>query len=177
MNKRPEINPDQSKLFILPPQQGDVRTQGVQNWQDAESNPVYGPEGSYVDVHSRSALLVEALGALSARNQRAGFGSAVALPPHDKKIHGNYGRHTDKVVAGAQRNHDLFEEEAKRKFWQASGIPDLQKSGLISKEDAKELGKVFWRDFIGEFGGVKNASNRRRGYQEILKKQQKQIKK
>lgn len=177
MNKQPEINPDQSKLFILPPQQGDARNQKVQNWQDAESNPVYGPEGSYVDVHSRSALLVEALGALSARNQRAGFGSAVALPPHDRKIHGNYGRHTNKVVAGAQRNHDLFEKEAKRKFWQASGIPALQKSGLISKADADQHSIVVWRKFYSEFGGVDSAAKRRNKYQTRLKKQQKQIRK
>lgn len=173
MGKRHEHNPDQSVLFQLPAAGHDVR-EGLKTWHDQPTPVTYGPEGSYVDVSARAVHLKEALGALSARNQRSGFGDAVHLPPHDSEIWGRYRSQTPRVAEGAQANETVFLDKAKREFWRSTGIAALKDTGLANEEQARAHGRTVWREFYGQFGGsgedIAKARNRQK------RKHEKQIK-
>lgn len=160
-----ELDPDQSPLFEASLTPGG----NLETWKDVQPVPepvsiqtVLGPEGSYVDISDRAELLESSLRAIGKANQRVGLADAAEVPPHRAGIWGRYTRQTDRVLEGANRNREAFQDDAKRKFWEATGLAAMQGAGLINKETRDALGRTMWRDFSQQYGGVGQLVAKRR---------------
>ena len=137
------------------------REQGnLQDSSDTSHSVTIGPEGSYVNIGKRAALIESSLTALGKRNQRLGFDVASHTKPYSSPIWGRYEEITPIVIEGAQRNVYNFLDVAKRDFWSATGFAALRGQGVISSAEIDARGSKMWRDFTHKYGDPKVRSQR-----------------
>jgi hypothetical protein len=140
---------------------------------DEPYTTTYGPEGSYIEVGKRSALLESSLLALGKRNQRLGFDVASRTKPYSGPIWGRYEEITPIVIEGAQRNVYDFLDVAKKDFWAATGFAALRKlgstEGLMKSDEIDARGRKMWRDFTHKYGDPQ-VRTQRDNYRKQLKK-------
>lgn len=132
----------------------------------------YGPPGSYVNIHQRAIHLTAALTAFGFRNQRLGFDEASNDPEYKEPIWRRYGNKLGFVQAGADRNLDRYQQDAKVSFWKATGYGPLRRLGTYSVRACNAQSRKMWREFYDDF----NAPNKReaRGeYKKLLKRSMK----
>lgn len=130
----------------------------------------YGPEGSYISVKDRALLLIDALDSISQRNIRDGFSQAPYREPYDAPIWARYRESTQQVIDGASRNRNMYQEQLRRSFWQATGFSALRGSGLIRERQINPTAQRMWRDFNESYGHP-NKLKARNKYKKILHEQ------
>ena len=166
--KTHEINPAQGTIFDYNqmPEHDIPQITPSERVPEAVPEPprpvetVYGPPGSYTDVYERANGLVAAVNAQAQANKRDGFGVAANTREHAGDIYGRYQWGTEAVKDGAEVNAREFSQEAKRKFWHASGYAALKGAGLDEQITAKGVDKRAAKDFR-EFMSIYATPNNR----------------
>lgn len=176
---RHEVDPErQAQIFSISGEEIDPNpvipeiTTPIEGYKTAgrQIPTTYGKEGSYVDLAERGKNLIGALKAFSESNERAGFDVASNNQPHSSPIWGRYQRETPKVQEGAARNQEAFIEEAKQKFWKATGYSALRRAGLQTKYQTDSNGRKMWRDFSAEYSHTGPVARKRQKYIKKLEK-------
>lgn len=134
------------------------------NKQSMRLETIHGKQGSYVKLADRAEHLINALENLGQAHQREGLNDAVDVKPHSKELWGTFKRNTPRVVDGAQRNQQEFEMNVKREFYKSTGLYALKRAAIVHRPTHDAIGRIFWRGFQSDFGGVGkdvvNARNR-----------------
>ncbi len=124
----------------------------------------FGHEGSFVDVSTRAQLLVNALGAISARNSRQGISLAAYTPEYSAPIWSRYASATQVVLDGASRNRDQFHHDLRTSFWQATGFAAMRKWTDLKKVmppgQINPRAQKMWDDFNFKYGSPKRRTER-----------------
>lgn len=176
MPKKPEINPHQGELFA---QTSSEAINPIPSFPEDPKDkllgqpeiPVsYGPIGSFIDLSDRANLLLGALSALGKSNQRGGFDTASNTRQHSGPIWGRYRSGTPRVQEGAERNRQAFQEEAKKKFWQATGYIGLRAAKTVPPNEIDAGGRLLWRKFNATYAGTGESTVRRDKFKRRLSK-------
>lgn len=154
---------NQPKLFELPPADHEY-SGGIISWQDIENRPsadlTMSEAGPVVNIKSRAHNLSKTLELLGKASQRHGFGAAVDIQPHSSEIWGRYRSGTPQVVERALENAESMKDDAKRYFWQATGLPAMIGSGVIGEREAKARARQMWENFYHNHAGPPNRKAR-----------------
>ena len=161
--KNNQLIPGQENLFIGGDGSPESPARPVSTWQEIETNPrikspyiIGDPSVPHVNLQARAELLLEAATKQGYANKRElGLQDAVRIEPHATKLWGKYKGKTDTVVKGASKNAEIYEKEAKQAFWKATGLEALVAVGMVSRQEAKALGRVWYRSFNKKFSGDK----------------------
>jgi hypothetical protein len=138
---------------------------------DGYNIPVhYGQEGSYINIHERAILLAAALTAMSQRNMRDGFSIAPYKEPYSAPIWERYQENTQQVVDGASRNRNIYQNQLRRNFWEATGFAALRGTGLMRERQINPAAQKMWRDFNKKYGHPEDLSARNK-YKKKLQEQ------
>lgn len=176
--KRPfEINPHQGILLehvaegevISIRQFADEPAEKLLGHGD-EHTVTYGELGTQVDVAERAKHLTEALAAFGQRNIRLGFDLASNTRRHSGPIWGRYTYMTPRVQEGAEANTHKFLDEAKRRFWRATGYSALRQVQYAPKHELDAEARKMWREFVAAYGDP-SKQRQRDAFKKILAKE------
>lgn len=187
--KSPEINPAQGTLIDvsqMPDEHAPEIVTAAEYLPPAVPDSprpietVYGPEGSYVDVHKRAKGLTAALDAQAQANMRDGFGIASNTREHAGPIYARYQWGTEARKDRAEANGRQFSADAKRRFWHASGYAAMKGAGLGELITNTGIDKRARKDFITFMNryvtpGSTDSTNARNRMKRRLSKTQKLI--
>ncbi len=173
--RKPSEISGQENLF-LGGDANDYSDSTFRTWQEVESNPLLRSahiRGSIaapaVDVSTRAHYLRSAAVNQGKANQRVdGLGDGVHIEPHATEIWGRLKEKTPYVVEHAAENAVGYANQARRDFWVATGFAAVIASGMINRDEAQALSRVWFRNFNTKSKGGKTGDKAKKAKQEFV---------